>query len=103
MSTDYGSSKGYTIQDRVSIGKNFFSLGHNPNAVQPYVVWQSNNETPHDFYWGHYFNTKQGALRDLHSRISGEVEFLLERIDKMATRAEKPVMQRSDMERGDER
>lgn len=103
MCNDLGSCEGYAIQERIPIGTHFFSIGYNPNAPQPYVIWQSNSETPNEFYWGRYSSSKKTALRDLHSRIANEMESLLERIDFMIVQAEKRALQRGDVQRGDSR
>ncbi len=44
-----------------------FALGHNPDAVEPYVCWQFTAENGRrDFYWGRYCDTEQAA-RDSYS------------------------------------
>ena len=103
MQQDFGECQGYVIQERVPIGTHIFSLGYCPQAPQPYVVWQSNIETPEDYYFGHYSQSKKAALRDLHSRITSDIEFVLERIDFMVTQTEKTAPKRSDIQIGDSR
>ena len=64
---------GYTITERVQVDKMLFVLGENPSAVTPFVTWQRfEGRTGYDH--GHYFNSRDKALADLHTRANGERE-----------------------------
>ncbi|MDL2218274.1 hypothetical protein LJC27_06410, partial [Christensenellaceae bacterium OttesenSCG-928-M15] len=86
MVNDFGENKGYKIIERVQIGHHIFSLGHNSNAPNPYVVWQSNSTTPECYYWGHYANEKNSAFKNLKDRIKSETVGILQNIDRMTRR-----------------
>lgn len=62
---------GYTITERVQVGKKLFVLGENPNAVNQYVTWQ-HLEGRSGYDLGHYFNDRGKALTDLHARADRE-------------------------------
>jgi len=64
---------GYAILKKYNVGTKVFALGFNENAVQPYVTWQGNTESP-GYEWGHYKSTLKSAEKDLHERIRNEKE-----------------------------
>ncbi|MDF1494574.1 hypothetical protein [Caproiciproducens sp. CPB-2] len=64
---------GYTITERVNVGKKTFVLGHNPKAVSPFVTWQQ-LEGRSGYDLGHYFSDRDRALADLHTRADSERE-----------------------------
>lgn len=64
---------GYTIAERVKVGKKTFVLGENPKAVSPFVTWQQ-LEGRSGYDLGHYFSDKDKALADLHTRADRERE-----------------------------
>ena len=57
------TNAGYTITDSVHIGKAEFVIGEMPNAPAPFVTWECKNGN--NYFWGHYFSTRQAAERDL--------------------------------------
>ena len=59
---------GYRITDKQIVGRKVIVLGHNPDAVQPYVTWHG-SVTTKDYEWGHYFSDKQNAYSDFRRRI----------------------------------
>ena len=64
---------GYTITERIQVGQKLFVLGENPNAVSPFVTWQRfDGRTGYD--WGHYYQSLEKALADLHKRADKERE-----------------------------
>ena len=64
-------NQGYTIIQKQRAGNKEFALGHNSNAPNPYVTWKcSVNQS--DYYWGHYFNDKDKALKDFNKRVREE-------------------------------
>lgn len=47
-----------------------FVLGHNPNAVAPYVTWQfAQTQGKRDYFWGHYHGDEARAEGDFKGRI----------------------------------
>ncbi len=64
---------GYTISERVKVGKKTFVLGNNPKAVSPFVTWQQ-LEGRSGYDLGHYFSDRDRALADLHTRADRERE-----------------------------
>jgi len=66
---------GYTIIDRVQVGKMLFVLGENPKAPSPYATWQRyQGRSSYDL--GHYLNERNVAISDLHRRANNERENL---------------------------
>jgi len=63
---------GYVITDRMPAREKVFVMGHNPNAVQPWVTWQSYPDNPSNFDWGHYWNNRSDAWGDLFRRADAE-------------------------------
>ncbi len=64
---------GYSISERVKVGKKTFILAENPNAVSPFVTWQQ-LEGRSGYDLGHYFSDRGRALADLHTRVDRERE-----------------------------
>ena len=62
---------GYTITERIKVGTKLFVLGENPNAVQKYVTWQQ-IEGRSGYDLGHYYNDRDKAFADLHTRANKE-------------------------------
>ena len=63
---------GYRIVQRAYVGDKVFKLGINQDAVQKYVTWQSYQENPDSFDWGHYWSKKSTAKTDLFHRADAE-------------------------------
>lgn len=68
---------GYTVTESVSLGNAKFVLGENPNnPIVPFATWQANIKNgEHDYFWGHYTDTRENALKDFGERISREAEY----------------------------
>ncbi len=49
-----------------------FVLAENPEAVQPFVTWQFTEDEngARDYYWGHYTQSRDAAVRDYEGRVS---------------------------------
>lgn len=62
---------GYMITDRMPVGNKVFVLAHNPNAVQPWVTWQGNKNSP-GYDWGHYWSERSDAWTDYFRRTDAE-------------------------------
>jgi hypothetical protein len=68
--------KGYEIIRSVMFDDNRgFAIGHNPDAVEPYVCWWfAAEDGKRDFYWGRYTNTEKEATGNYVTRIIAHVE-----------------------------
>jgi hypothetical protein len=62
---------GYEIIRSISFDdQRGFAIGHNPEAVLPYVAWQFTAENgKQDYYWGNYFNNLTGAAGNYAARV----------------------------------
>lgn len=61
-------NQGYVITDRIQVDPNHaFVLGFNPKAPQPFVTWKCGQNDY--YYYGHYFNDQDKAIRDLCTRV----------------------------------
>jgi hypothetical protein len=96
MLKNFGEHQGYIIMEQVRIGYYLFSMGHNPNAPKPYVVWQSNSDAPTQYRWPRYMKSKNDALENLRELIVSEVKGILQNIDRMEKRPEIAYTERSD-------
>ena len=63
---------GYLIIQRIYVGDKVFKLSVNKDAVQKYVTWQSFQENPDSYDWGHYWSEKSTAKTDLFYRADAE-------------------------------
>ena len=68
---------GYVITDSVFIGEAEFVIGKMPNAPAPFVTWECKDGN--NYFWGHYFEDRQSAERDLLERAGQELEFETEK------------------------
>ncbi len=51
-----------------------FALGESPTAPNPYVSWQFTEEAgKRDYYWGHYFNDRASAEKDVADRMGNHM------------------------------
>lgn len=65
--------KGYEIKRAIAFENDRgFTLGENPQAVQPFATWQFTEDASgrRDYYWGHYTTDKAAATRDYENRVS---------------------------------
>ena len=63
---------GYRVIQRNAARNKVFKLAVNPNAVLKYVTWQSYRDNLKSNDWGHYWNDKSTAQRDLFLRTDAE-------------------------------
>lgn len=75
----FESNAGYTIKERFAIGEVGFVLGERDTELAGYVTWQFRTDSPTDYFWGHYHNTKDAAYADYQSRIEEEAISQFER------------------------
>lgn len=72
-------NQGYVITDRIQVDPdNAFVLGFNPKAPQPFVTWKCGQNDY--YYYGHYFNDQDKAIRDLCARVIEELDDKKERM-----------------------
>lgn len=64
---------GYTITNNIFIGNIEIVLGQKDNALSEFVTWQC---TGGECYWGHYFNDRLSAEKDMYLRAVGKIEDL---------------------------
>lgn len=62
---------GYSIVRSIHFdNRRGFAIGHNPNAPEPFVVWQFTVENgERDFYWGKYAHDMTGAADQYTARV----------------------------------
>lgn len=67
-------NEGYVITDSVHVGSVEFVIGQNETKYGTmFVTWRCNNGI--DYYWGHYFNDRFAAQKDLVARAQEEVKY----------------------------
>jgi hypothetical protein len=62
---------GYTVTERVQVGEKLFVLGENPGAVSPFATWR-HTDGREGYDVGHYFQSREKAMADLHRRAEKE-------------------------------
>jgi len=65
---------GYTVTVRIPVGNNsnkVFVLAENPGAPSPFVTWHG-HKTIKGYEWGHYFERRADAVKDLYKRVTEE-------------------------------
>lgn len=62
---------GYTITAAIPVKNKVFTLAENPKAVQLFVTWQGHKDSKR-MDWGHYYNRRVDAVRDLYRRVNSE-------------------------------
>lgn len=71
------TNAGFIITDSIHIGNSEFVIGIHTSAPRSYVTWQCRNGN--NYFWGHYFEDRQSAERDLLERAGQELEFETEK------------------------
>lgn len=61
-------NNGYEIISSMDIGSSSIVLGHNPNAPEPYVVWECSQSQRNDYRSGSYRSRKSDAIDTFQSR-----------------------------------
>lgn len=68
------TNAGYTIVDSLHIGGAEFVLGESKGTYgTKYVTWQCKDGN--NYFWGHYFNDKFSAQKNLVERAQREIDF----------------------------
>ena len=69
---------GYRIEDSIHIGDSEFVLGvHTKRPETMFVTWKYSEGS--GYYWGHYYNDRFTALKDLVSRAQEEILYVEQR------------------------
>lgn len=68
---DFEIVNDYMIVDKMVVGNKAIVIGHNPEAVQPFVTWVGLS-CHSDYAWGHYYKNKRLANADYARRIFEE-------------------------------
>lgn len=61
----------YTITTSIPVAAKNFVLAENPHAVLPFVTWQGYKDSKRVDY-GHYYDRRVNAVRDLYRRVNNE-------------------------------
>lgn len=81
---------GYRIDMRMQIGGREIVMGQNEEAPAQFATWlrtpANDKDGPHNFYWGHYSDTRDNALSDFCDRAHLEYQHLMERKQQWALR-----------------
>lgn len=67
---------GYRITDSIHIGETEFVIGSHETMPDRFVTWACKNGN--DYFWGHYFTTREDAERDLVHRARERLRTLEE-------------------------
>ena len=86
------ANEGYIITDSIHVGNAEFVIGENETQYGTmFVTWRCSNGT--DYYWGHYFNDRFAAQKDLVARAQEEVKYL--ELKNQPPEQQKPPKKRS--------
>ena len=80
------TNAGYEIIETISLPNEDYVLGERTTTFneQAYVTWVYVDGT---YYYGHYLNDYDVALKDLYERVKKELEWRVEKLsDKLRTR-----------------
>lgn len=61
---------GYEIIKSLPIGSTEFVFGQNIHTPAQFVTWECKDGK--DYFWGHYFSSKEKAMEDLYERAEDE-------------------------------
>lgn len=94
----------YTILDKISNKTNEIAFGFNENSPTPYATWERNlikdKDGEPNFQLGHYFSTKDEALKDFKDRSSKLRSSVVEKLNQTQTQqAESKPISRDNQSR----
>ena len=73
---------GFEIFAKVQVGPVEYALGERGDKFPSYVTWErtpaNDGYGPPNYYWGHYFESRDEAVRDFCNRASEKYEMLTE-------------------------
>ena len=81
------TNAGYEIIETISLPNEEYVLGERTTTFneQAYVTWVYVDGT---YYYGHYLNDYDAALKDLYERVKNELEWRIDRLSqKLRTRS----------------
>ena len=81
------TNAGYEIIETISLPNEEYVLGERTTTFneQAYVTWVYVDGT---YYYGHYLNDYNVALKDLYERVKNELEWRIEKLsDKLRKRS----------------
>lgn len=71
---------GYQIIAKVQVGPVEYALGEHGGKFPSFVTWErtpaNDGDGPPNYYWGHYFDSRDDAVRDFHDRAVEKHEML---------------------------
>ena len=76
------TNQDYTIIVSITLPDQEYVLGEKQTESREpkYVTWCCVNET--DYYYGHYIDDKNVALRDLYERVQHEISYRIDRLNE---------------------
>ena len=74
------TNQGYTIIASILLPNQEYVLGEKQTQSREpkYVTWCCVNET--DYYYGHYINNKNVAMKDMYERAQHEIAYRINRL-----------------------
>lgn len=80
--SDKEMNAGYQIIAKVPVGPVEYALGERDGKFPSFVTWErtpaNDGDGPPNYYWGHYFDSWDKAIRDICNRASEKYEMLAE-------------------------
>ncbi len=75
------TNQGYTIIAAITLPEHEYVLGEKQEQTREpkYVTWCCVNGT---YYYGHYIDDKNVALRDLYERVNREIAYRIDRLNE---------------------
>ena len=73
----------YRITARVQVGPTEFVMGEHPTAPAQFVTWErtpaNEDDRGRNYYWGHYYTTRESMIEDFGDRARQEFERIQQR------------------------
>jgi len=104
---------GYQIIAKVSVGPVEYALGEKDGKFPGFVTWErtpaNDGDGPPNYYWGHYFDSRDKAIQDFCGRASEKYKMLAEQrkpsikaqlAAAKAAQVEKPAAQQRQKDKG---
>lgn len=96
---------GYQIMAKVQVGPVEYALGGHDGKFPSFVTWErtpaNDGDGPSNYYWGHYFDSREKAIQDFRVRAEEKFEMLSEqrRPSVKERLAEKPAVRERPVEK----
>ena len=69
----------YRITARVQVGPTEYVMGEHPTAPAQFVTWErtpaNESDRGRNYYWGHYYTTRNAMVEDFGDRAKGAFDF----------------------------